>query len=141
MEGRRQRRLQLSSCLHWPGLGPVGPTSVVFDLARFFLACRGGGGWVGGEEKMFSFFSPICFEAHYGHVEVVGTLLEAKANVDQLAHSGWTALLMAVKKKENLMSEKRPRSLCKRIALPAVALRTRYRSMVLFPSLLRPPLP
>ena len=90
---------------------------------------------------MFSFFSPICFEAKAGHVEVVTGLLEAKANVDQLAHSGWTALLMAVKKKENLMSEKRPRSLCKRIALPAVALRTRYRSMVLFPSLLRPHLP
>ena len=118
-------------------------SQIAIDSAGTVESMGGGGG-----EKMFSFFSPICFEAEAGHVEVVKGLLEAKANVDHFTIQGgrhylpgWTALSVAVKKKENLMPEKRPRSLCKRIALLAVALRTRYRSMVLFPSLLRPPLP
>ena len=38
------------------------------------------------------------------------------------------------KKMENLMSEKRPRHMCERIALSVVTLRARYRLILLFPT-------
>ena len=46
-----------------------------------------------------------------GHVQVAVALLAAKANVDKLDNLGWTALTRAVKKTENLISEKRLRSI------------------------------
>ena len=59
-EGRRQRRIQLTSCLHCPGLGPVGPTSAVFDLTRgLFWLVEVAVGVGGVEEKVFSFLPPI----------------------------------------------------------------------------------
>ena len=61
-------------------------------------------------------------------------LVEAKATVDKENKKGQTALFWAVKKMENLMSEKRPRFMCKGIALLSVTLRTRYRRIALSPS-------
>ena len=50
-------------------------------------------------------------EVRNGKVELVKDLIKAKANVDKLDNLGWTALTRAVKKMENLISEKRLRSI------------------------------
>ena len=61
-------------------------------------------------------------------------LVDGKAKVDKEDKWGRTALFQAVTKMENLMSEKRPRFMCKGIALLSVTLRTRYRRIPLSPS-------
>ena len=72
-------------------------------------------------------------------METVKALIEEKAAVDKEDEWGRTALFQAVKKMENLMSEKRPRFMCKGIALLSVTLRTRYRRIPLPPSALVSP--
>ena len=49
----------------------------------------------------------------YGTEESVKALVEAKAIVDKESKDGRTALMVAVKKMENLMSEKRPQYIWK----------------------------
>ena len=60
-------------------------------------------------------------------------LIEAEADVDKESKNAWTALLYAVKKMGNLISEKRTRCMCEGIALLAVTLCTRYRYILLLP--------
>ena len=134
-EGRRQR-IQLSGCLRYPGSGCAGPASVVLDIGRVFFVRGGGGGRSGkaGGEGLSFFSHRFLSEAANGGVECVKELFKAKANVDKVDKQGRTALLSAVNKMENLMSEKRPRFMCKGIALLSVTLRTRYRRIPLSPS-------
>ena len=64
-------------------------------------------------------------------------LVEAKANVDKKNKKGLTplirAVLYAVKKMENLMSEKRTRYKFKEIALSVLTFLFRYRRILLPP--------
>ena len=61
-------------------------------------------------------------------------LVEGKANVDKEDNQGNTALLYAVKKMENLISEKQPQCMCKETALSVLTLPSRYRRILLFPN-------
>ena len=124
------QRIQLS------GLGRVGPTSLVLDICRVFFCSSGRG--VGGEGEGLSFFSHrLLSEAEMGEVDFAKELVKAKADVDASgkgSYEGMTALMFAVAKMENSMSEKRPRFTCKGIALSVVTLRAQYRRILLFPA-------
>ena len=84
--------------------------------------------------RSFLFSHRFLSEALYGRVEGVKALVEAKADVDKEDECGRTALLLAVKKMENLMPGKRTRYMCQGIALLSVTLRTQYRRILLSPS-------
>ena len=59
-----------------------------------------------GKRRSFLSSHRFLFEAKSGKEESVKALVEAKANVDKEDKKGNTALFYAVKKMENLMSEK-----------------------------------
>ena len=75
-----------------------------------------------------------------GGVEFAKELVKANATVDKEDVYGLTALSYAVKKIGNLMSEKRPRNMCKGVAFSVVTLPTRYRRILPLPPLLPLPL-
>ena len=93
---------------------------------------RSGGG-VGGTRGSFLFSLRILREVKMGGVEFAKELVKANATVDKEDKYGWTALIYAVKKMGNLMSEKRPHNMCKGVVFSVVTLPTRYRRILLLP--------
>ena len=68
-----------------------------------------GRGW---RRRSFLFSHRFLSEVRYGEVKTVKALVDLKATVDKKDKQGRTALFQAVKKIQNLMSEKRPRFMC-----------------------------
>ena len=87
----------------------------------------------GRRRGSFLFFHRFLSECIHGRVKGVKALVEAKATVDKENKDGRTALIYAVKKMRNLMSEKRTRNMCKGVVFSVVTLPTRYRRILLLP--------